>query len=189
VRDWLYALRFPSLSFSNLARGQVFRRLDSNTARFADILLRRGFVPYPVLPPTDKTGPEATLTSFVTTGLQIVSFERTLAALQDNGIPAALLLMPIKQSTRTAMAPAMETAYLNYLRSLAARFGNVSLIGDHIPGWPSALFTDEVHLNPRGAERLTSRLAACLEGGLLRADCDLDWDAGVSQAHRASEVN
>jgi hypothetical protein len=64
IRDWLYALRFPSLSFSSLAHGQVFRRYGDNTARLGRIERARGFVPYPALPPTDRTGPEARMTGW-----------------------------------------------------------------------------------------------------------------------------
>lgn len=86
------------------------------------------------------------------------------------------------------MAPAVKAAYLGYLGSLTSRFPNVRLIGGDIPGWPSAMFTDDVHLNPAGAERFTARLGACIQGGSIRADCDLDWDAHLSRAESGTEV-
>jgi hypothetical protein len=188
IRDWLYALRFPSLSFSSLAQGQIFRRYGDNTARLGRIEHARGYVPYPAAPPTDRTGPESRLANFATTKLQIAYFERTLAALRDSGVPVALLPMPIKQATRDAMAPSVEAAYFEYLHSLSARFGNVRVIGGDIPGWPSAMFTDEVHLNPTGAERFSTRLGMCVEGGSIRADCDLDWNARLSRVGSAIGV-
>jgi hypothetical protein len=159
----------------------VFRRYGDNVARLDRIEHSRGFVPYPTLPATDRTGPEARLDGFTPTKLQIASFERTLVALHDSGVPVALLRMPIKRVTRDAMPPSAEAAYLGYLRSLSARFPNVELIGASSPAWPSAMFTDDVHLNATGAEQFSARLGACVEGASIRTDCDLDWDARVSR--------
>jgi hypothetical protein len=188
IRDWLYALRFPSLSFGSLAHGQIFRRYGDNIARLGRIERGHGFVPYPELPPTDQIGPEARMTGFDATKLQIAYFERALAALQDSAVPVALMLMPVKQVTRAAMAPEAKAAYLNYLRSLTTRFYNVRLVGDDIPAWPSAMFTDAAHLNATGAEQFTARLGACIEGASIRPSCDLDWDARLSRAEPGTTV-
>src|SRR5438270_171570 len=42
VRDWLYALRFPSLSFSSLVQARVFGRYRTNMDRLASVLEARG---------------------------------------------------------------------------------------------------------------------------------------------------
>ena len=182
IRDWLYRLDFPSMSFSNLLQGQIFRRYGSNIARLGRIRQARGFVPYPALPPTDRSGPEAKQTRFATTPLQLAALEATLATLRDSSVPVALLLMPVKKVTSDAMAPDMKRAYLDYLRSLSTRFSNIRIIGADIPAWPSTMFTDAVHLNAAGAERFSARLAECIEGASIRSNCDLDWDARLSRA-------
>ena len=46
LRDWLYALRFPSLSFGNLVQGRVFGRYGTNEARLATVLNARGWSEY-----------------------------------------------------------------------------------------------------------------------------------------------
>lgn len=187
VRDWLYALHFPSLYFSNLVQAQVFRRANSNYARLAQTLQARGYVPYgnsaqPA--PDDLPGSHTDLQPFVVTKLQSAYFERTLQTLQDHGMMVGLLLMPVKSAPNAAMTPG-ETDYVNYLRSLAARFRNVRVINPRIPQWPSAMFTDAEHLNPAGSQAFSARLAACVEGETIRGDCDLSWDTllGDASAH------
>ncbi len=184
VRDWLYALRFPSLSFASLIDGEIFRRYDSNIARYKQILRARGFVPYPPEPPTATPGPEAAMRAFSRTPLQTAWFEKTLETLRRDNIPVALLNMPIKQATHDVMAPGVTAAYLTYLRDVTARFPNVWLMNSEIPAWPNTLFTDAIHLAPQGAERFSQRLAVCLHGVSTHASCDLDWHDGSQTAER-----
>ena len=182
VRDWLYALRFPSLFFGNLVNGEIFLRYDENLMRLDEIVRARGFIPYPELPNNDLVGPEANLPRFVRTKLKTDYFEKTLRVLRDNGLPVALLVMPIKSATRGAMATAVETEYIGYLQSQTRQFPNVRLVNSHIPGWPDTQFADDVHLNPTGAQRFSDRLAACVEASAIRAECDLDWNASAAEA-------
>lgn len=183
ARDWLYELHFPSVYFSSLVQGQIFRRYADNVGRMAKILRARGYVSYTPHPPDDALGPEAKLDQFVSTNVQNAYFEKTLKELNDNGVATGLLLMPVKIVTHQAMASKVEAAYIDYLRSLTSRFPNVRLINSQLPQWPSAMFADAVHLNPTGAEAFTARLAACVEEGSVRSDCDLAWS--VSEAGRA----
>ena len=184
LRDWLYEAHFPSLAFANLVHGQVFRRYAPNVSLMESIEQARGFLVYPTDLPTDKMGPEAILPHFFTTKLQAAYFERTLEALQDDGVPVAFLLMPVKTATRAAMTGDVEAAYLDYLRSMSRRFPDVRLINDHLPGWPSDMFSDATHLNLAGAERFTDQLADCIESRSIRSDCNLDWDGRVTQVQR-----
>ena len=46
LRDVLYAIRFPSLSFNSLVQGRVFGRYRTNVERFAGVLANRGWSDY-----------------------------------------------------------------------------------------------------------------------------------------------
>jgi hypothetical protein len=179
VRDWLYALRFPSMSFASLVEGQIFRRYNDNEARYARILQARGFVPYPAATPTDKPAPEVSLASFERSPVQVDWFEQTLAALHRRGIPVTLMNMPIKPSTSKALAVEVKRQYYDYLRALAQRFPNIQIVGTTMPVWPNEMFTDEVHLNAGGAQRFSHLLASCFDGAAIRTDCNLDWAANA----------
>jgi hypothetical protein len=175
VRDWLYALHFPSLYFSSLTQGQVFRRYGDNAGRLDRIGRAHGFVPYPAATPQDSLGPEAKLTEFTVRPLKVAYLDRTLGALRDAGVAVALLRMPVKAVTQAATSPSVEAAYDDYLRRLSVRFANVHVVGAAGGGWPSGMFSDDVHLNARGAELFSKILAGCMDGAVIRGDCDLDW--------------
>jgi len=174
LRDWLYAAHFPTLYFSNLAQGQLFRRYASNRERLAAVLRDRGFVSYggSGRPPA-RQRPEMAGTWPGRTPLHTVYFERTLQLLRDRGIAVGLLLTPVRQSGMPVGEP--EKAHAEYLKSITRRFSNVQLINEQHPFWPASLFADGQHLSAEGARIFTTRLAGCVVGTAIHAGCDLDW--------------
>ena len=175
LRDWLYASHFPSIYFSSLVRARGFGRLGTNQARLAEVLRSRGFSSYGAqfAPPAEAGEAGERPAGFAVTPLQGEYFERTLRRLHDRGVPVGLLVLPFKQAgPRNA---ALEAGYLDYLRSMAARFPNVSLINAGIAHWPPTLFADAAHLTEAGALLFTRRVAACMDGARIRPGCDFDW--------------
>jgi hypothetical protein len=174
VRDWLYAAHFPSLYFSSLAKGQLFRRYESNRRQLARVLEDRGFVSYEVTAqPVAPQRPEARgPADGIPMPLHAVYFERTLRLLADHGVEVGLLLTPTRESTTFGGA---EAAFGDYLKRTADRFPNVRLINRESPRWPSSLFADGQHLNAVGAKQFSARLAGCMAGASVRAGCDLAW--------------
>lgn len=169
VRDLLYAIRFPSLSFGSLVQGRLFARYGSNMARYEEILRDRGWANYAGGDKVKSEHPDA----FIATGLQTAEFEHAIAALRGRGIDVVLLTMPFAQ-THAETAPAFA-AYFAYLADVAKRFPGVALVNAQAPIWPDALFADGAHLNAEGARLFSERLAACMTGGQLQPGCDLGW--------------
>jgi len=175
LRDWLYELRFPSLSFSSLVQGRVFGRLGSNEARLASVLQARGWSEY-----AGGEGAPPEKLPVVQTKLQVAAFEAALDALRARGVETRLLIMP-RSEAETPQADA-EALYLASLTEATRRFPGVAIVGAGIPRWPARLFADGLHLNREGAERFTALLAGCMEGGRLSAACDLSWREGAAAA-------
>lgn len=167
VRDWLYELRFPSLSFSSLVQGRIFGRWRSNQARLASVLQARGWSEY-----AGGEG-ETEKLPLAQTKLQTAEFGSALDALGERGVQTRLLIMPRSQSEPPQ--PEAEAAYLRYLAETAARFPGLEIVGSGIPRWPARLFADGLHLNGEGARRFTTLLARCMDGGRIQNPCDLSW--------------
>lgn len=177
VRDWLYAARFPSLSFSSLVQGRVFGRFRANLQRFDAVLRDRGWSEYASGGDRAAEGDSG----FAPTGVQRIAFEHAVEALRRRGVEVLLLVMPVAQSDRRDARSDAE--YLDYLASVARRFPGVRLVGSGIPVWPDRMFADGAHLAGSGARAFSQRLAACIEDGRLQPGCDLRWNEGaVGQA-------
>ena len=173
LRDWLYELRFPSLSFGNLVQGRVFGRYDSNQSRLATVLDARGWSEY-----TPAGGFPADQADYTATKLQAAELEAMLAMLRDRGLDVKLLVMPESQSAPVDRDS--EAAYLAYLGGLAQRFPGVELVSAAVPRWPDTFFADGVHLDGAGAKLFSSRLAACMGAGRLAPGCDLGWHSDTA---------
>ena len=182
VRDWLYAIRFPSLSFGSLVQGRVFGRYASNTGRYAAMLRARGWAEYTggEAVPADSAG------AFMPTKLQTAEFEAALERLRARGVEVFLLLMPFAESHREP--PAVFAGYLDYLASTARRFPGVHLLDNGVPIWPDRFFADGQHLDAAGAKAFSERLAACITDGRLQPGCDLGWRPAASAASAGSAV-
>jgi len=169
LRDVLYAIRFPSLSFNSLVQGRVFGRYRSNMNRFATVLQTKGWSDY-----GGGGGLVGELAApFRPTKLQEAEFEATLELLHERGVEVLLLAMPFSQSGLTS--PESRAAYVSYLAGAARRFPGVHLIGGDAPVWPDELFADGEHLTGAGAKLYTAKLASCVTNGLLQPVCDLNW--------------
>jgi hypothetical protein len=172
TRDWMYALRFPSLYAGSLVQGRLFGRYSSNRARLATVLEAHGFSDYGSMPGND--GADAPHSArFRKTPLQAAQFEETLSLLNTMNVDVRLLIMPF---ARTAAAnAARDGPYLAYMHDMTRRFPNVRLIGSSVPRWPVSMFVDGAHLTGAGARLFSERLAACMVDGRIASDCDLDW--------------
>nr|WP_294517454.1 hypothetical protein [uncultured Rhodopila sp.] len=170
VRDWLYAIRFPSFYIGSLAGGRLFGRQGSNDDRLAKVMQARGFWEYRSTGTPPPRG-EPLAPRFDRTPLQTAEFEQTLDLLRDKAVPVGLLIMPVSEDTSAGA----DAAYLAYLQSLTERFPNVSLISEDIPRWPKRLFVDGIHMTGAAARLFTERLAACTTAGKIQPPCDLRW--------------
>ena len=166
VRNWLYAVRFPSLYFSSLSQGRLFGRLSANRARLAEVRRSRGFSEYQ----GEQAGAVPPEPGFAPVPMQTALFERTLAMLQDKGVEILLLTMPVAGPDGGG-----DASYAAWLRDTASRFPGVRLVTQTIPGWPARMFADGAHMTGAGARLFSTKLAACVVDGLLRPGCDLTW--------------
>src|SRR3954471_23770934 len=167
LRDVLYAVRFPPLSFSSLVQGRVFGRYRTNKERFQAVIRNRGWTEY--VPGSWLVHEMAA--PFAPTLLQTAEFEAAIDMLRARGIDVLLLVLPFAQGN--AIDPASQTAYRDYLAAVARRTG-VHLV-DELPIWPDELFVDGEHLNGMGARAFTGKLAQCVASGRLQPGCDLRW--------------
>lgn len=174
LRDVLYAIRFPSLSFNSLVQGRVFGRYRTNEERYAAVLASRGWSDYGT-----GGGLVGELAApFAPTKLQNAEFEATLRLLHEHGVEVLLLPMPFSRSGLTSRES--RTAYLRYLNDATRRFPGVHVVGDDAPVWPDELFVDGEHLTGSAAKLYTARLAACVTAGRLQPGCDLSWRAATA---------
>jgi len=177
VRDWVYALHFPSVYFASLVQARLIGRYGSNRTRVAAVLASHGFWPFGASS-LDAPRPREP-DSFEKFPLQAAEFEQTLGMLNARHIDVGLLFMPVVQTE--TVHPAFEKAYLAYMRSMTRRYPNVHLIDPDLPRWPARMFVDGEHLTGAGAQLFTELLAACMADGRITPGCNLQWqDKGLA---------
>ena len=175
VRDWLYAVRFPSFSFASLVQGRIFGRYGSNRAHFEEVLRDDGWARY-----QGGNVERRAAQTFDPTKLQTAEFEAAIERLRSRGVEVSLLIMPFAASRQAS--PAVVDGYMRYLADVARRFPGLRFVTDTMPVWPDRFFADGAHLGLSGARAFSERLAACVVDGVVRSGCDLSWHESRSAA-------
>ena len=164
LRDWLYETRFPPLYFSNLAHGGLFVRWSSNQRALAATLSARGQYYFGTDPGSDTVTIDGHLDSFRALPILDYYFDRMLAMLDQRGIEARFIAMPVNEATWREVRPVMRDQFLAYLAGYEHRYPRFRVASEIMPHWPDRFFGDRFcHLNPDGAERFSVQLAQRLQ--------------------------
>ena len=100
-------------------------------------------------------------------------FDRLLAMLDQHGIEALFIAMPMNEATWNEVRPAVRDQFSAYLSAYERRYKRFHIASDIMPHWPDRFFGDQFcHLNPEGAERFTSELAQRLQDAPPRTQKD-----------------
>lgn len=191
VRDWMYRLRFPSLYFSNLAHGGLFFRWPRNQRALAATLAARGHYYFGTDPGSSTVTVDGNMDGFRPLPILDHYFDRLLAVLDNHGIEARFVPMPINESTWREVKPRMRDAFAAYLAGYARRYQRFHVAPEIMPHLPDRFFGDRFgHLNPEGAERFTDLLAQRLQDAPPRTqnDAQKEWLSGTGVAASAKVV-
>jgi hypothetical protein len=179
VRDITYAAGFPSIFVPSLVEARAIGRYETNRMLLERTASTRGRVIYPQ--PADKqlVGIDAGETEFVPSPLETAYLDKTLNLFAAAHVRVILLTVPVAQSTNRAIRPAVKAGFSRFLAGYGKRYENVTLSPDGLIGWPDDFYIDGSHMNPRGAEAFTAKLADCLRQASAAPDrspaCDFDW--------------
>ena len=186
LRDTLYATHFPAIYFSSLVEGRIFQRRHSNDKKLGEVLAQRG---YPNYGRGGAAVPKPLPASFAPLPLQVYFFEKTLATLEQAGIPIDFVLTPVSAARMQAGVSPMLAGYLSYLRDVASRHPNFHVVQDAVPVWQPEQFTDGMHLNDNGARAFSMHLGRCLQTSQSGAAvAGIDNTCGFTPARIASNV-
>lgn len=190
MRDWLYVVRFPPLYFASLMQGGIAMRWPGNAHALAAGLAARGHYYFGTAEGSDGVAVEGHMDAFRAAPVLDRYFDRILAALDERGIAADFVSMPINAETARAMKPAVREGLAAYLSRYEARYPRFHVLGALMPAWPDRMFGDEFsHLNQRGAEAFTALLGRCLSSRMADAatSCRFEWPIGARLAERRQE--
>ena len=164
LRDQLNLMRFPPYYFSGLAHGGGFMRWAGNERRLADTLASRGHYYFGIATESHAVALDGHLDGFRPLPILDHYFDRLLALLNEHGIEALFIAMPINEATWTQVDPEMHRRFANYLAAYARHYPLFHVADDLMPHWPDRFFGDQFcHLNPEGAERFSAQLAQRLQ--------------------------
>ncbi|GEM_PF-920444 len=173
IRIALYRIRFPSLYFGNLLKGGVFLRWWSNQAGHAATIASRGQHFFGTDTGSDAVAIEGSLHDFTPSPVLDRYFDILLALLEQHGITAHFVSMPVNQATGRATLAAVTVALQAYLHRKSDLYPRFHVSGPVMPVWHDHWFGDGFsHLNPAGAARFSAHLASCVAA----------WRAGTSAA-------
>ncbi len=164
LRDWLYENRFPPTYFASLAHGGGFLRWWRNQRVMAETLAERGHYYFGSMAGSEAVALDGHLDGFHPSPVLDRYFDQILRLLEENGIGARFIAMPVNEATWDQERPAMRDGFASYLAGYASRYPGFHVDTDPPPHWPNRLFGDQFcHLNPEGAERFSAGLAQRLQ--------------------------
>ena len=164
IRDWLYRARFPALYFANLVHGGGFLRWSRNQQILHDTLAAEGHYFFGTDNGSDIVAAEGHLKAFQPLPILDHYFNKLLALLNDRGIDAEFIAMPMNDATWHRIHPQVRDQFDAYLQSYERRYPRFQVTGDIMPHWPDRFFGDQFcHLNVEGAERFSDQLAQRLQ--------------------------
>jgi hypothetical protein len=164
LRDWLQLGRFPSLYFASLAHGGGFLRWSRNRQIMNETLAQRGHYFFGTQPGSDMVAVDGHMADFQPLPILDHYFGKLLALLDEHGIEAEFVAMPINEATWLEVRPDVREKFVAYLLDYAHRYPRFHVGADIMPHWPDRFFGDRFcHLNPEGAELFSAQLAQRLQ--------------------------
>jgi hypothetical protein len=164
VRDWLHLTRFPSLYFASLAHGGGFLRWSRNQQIMHETLTSRGHYYFGTAAGSDIVAEEGHMVEFQPLPILDHYFGKLLTLLDEHGIPAEFIPMPVNEATWREVRPEVFNGFIAYLTNYERRFPRFHVSRDIMPHWPNRFFGDRFcHLNPDGAELFSAQLAQRLQ--------------------------
>ena len=165
-REALYAMRFPPLYFNSLLKNGVFLRWWQNHRALEATLAARGQYFFGTSDGSSVVAIEGHLPAFQPSPTLDWYLNRILALLEERGLEADFVAMPVNDATRREVRPEVHDRFAAYLRTYAQRYPGFHVVGEVMPHWPDRLFGDPfAHLNPGGAALFSRWLAGCLSDG------------------------
>ncbi len=86
---------------------------------------------------------------------------RILTLCAENGITVYYATMPMNEASFSALTPAYQVSYAEYIDSLTAAHANMTVLYD-LSARPNSWFSDSSHMNESGARAFTEEFAAAL---------------------------
>jgi hypothetical protein len=166
LRERLFAWGFPSFYFDSLIHGFIAGRWMLNRAGLRDTLLSSGHTLIGRAPGSSDVASEGHALTYRPSPLVDLYFSRTLALLQEWGVPVIFLTMPVNHATYTRILPKFRDQFAAYLRAKAKQYSVLHVIGPTIPCWPDRFFGDVAHFKARGAEAYSRALDPWLKRAL-----------------------
>ena len=164
LRDRLYRIRFPPLYFSSLAHGGLLFRWEGNQRILAATLSARGHYYFGTDAGSDIVSGDGHMDSFRPSPILDHYFDKLLSVLDQHGIEAMFIAMPVNEATWARVNPAVLAQFAAYLSGYERRYKRFHVAADIMPHWPNRFFGDQFcHLNPEGAERFSAELAQRLQ--------------------------
>jgi hypothetical protein len=162
VRDIVYGIHFPSIYMASVLESRGFGRRASNMKLLRHTIETNGQVKYGDTAAGPLPGPDSNVKSFVPSPLEAASFTDTVAMFTARGVPVLILATPVSQATFQATPPRVLAQYQDFLADAVRRHPNALSAPPRVAAWPNAYFVDGKHLNTRGEDIFTRRVAACL---------------------------
>jgi len=187
IRAFLYAARFPGLYFNSVLKGGVVLRWRDNHAALRAGLASRGQYYFGTAPGSSVVAIDGHVDHFAALPVLDAYFNRLLALLASRHIQADFVAMPLNDSTRRAVNPALLEGFSAYLAGYAARYPNFHILGPLMPSWDDAWFGDGfAHLNPVGAVRFSEGFGTCLRARLAATPGEVSRDAAAAAPGEAA---
>jgi hypothetical protein len=184
IRDWLYQVRFPTVYFSSLIHGGGFLRWWRNQQVLQETLNASGHYYFGTGDGSDIVTGEGHLDVFQPLPVLDQYFDKLLALLDQRGIEAEFLGMPVNEATWHAIHPRVRQQFVLYLASYERRYRYFHVATEIMPHWPDRFFGDQFgHLNPEGAERFSRQLAQRLQAAppSTQNDAQNGWFNGTAR--------
>jgi hypothetical protein len=159
LKNWLYVSKFPPLNFASMLAARGFRRGQINDSIRRETLESGGQHLEGTAQCATQAGWEATQETFHPNPLVTLYLERLIAMSHQHGVRIYFLMPPVSETTSGRLRSAYQQEFSAFLGQIMREHPDIQLIGPAFPVMDDCSFGDEHHLNQRGAEAFTKRIA------------------------------
>jgi hypothetical protein len=162
AKDWLYTSSFPSLYIGGMLQGRFVFREGSNRSVLEAIRAERGYHAFGDADGFSGIGAEAYLQGFAPSRLLNTYFDRLIRLYGDAGLTLEFMTMPLNEASYRVLPDHFREEFSEYLEAYHQRYPWFVVRGDPLPCLPSTVFGDAFHLNRRGAEWWSEKVASSI---------------------------
>lgn len=167
IKNWLYAHDFPAYDFAAITGAMMDRtsRYKTNIANYGQVLRDKGLIVNPIDNGcANRASPEAGPIHFSPSPIVNSYYAKLIDLLQENHVNTIIAPLPYSKFTYDKISIAYAEQFINYNNKLIKNKSRIYMSDEQFFPMDNCLFSDEFHVNAKGAKLFSLHFKPALEG-------------------------